>query len=369
MPDYDLNNVIEDSLTDAELPSDPITESPEVEASPAVESAPEGVEAAQEAVLEAATETSTDEAAKPKKSNYFDDFDKKFGLEQTYPNSGRENRIPYSRVKKIAQKAVRDARKEWEAESGPKSQEYETKVQTYEKELTNYRNFEKTMVQDPEKFLRMLSNVPVYKQFFSAIDEAFNLAEQHKLGTTNTGAQRQEADAASDDMPQPDVRLPDGSLVYSEKGLRALQAWNRDQARTETLAEVNKRFGPIEAEWQARQRVDSLRPKVNAQISEARTWEKFNENEAEIVEVLKNNPSISLEGAYQKVVLPKLKAEWEAEKQRLIPERNKLRQEVLAELRQAPQSTSVPSGSSKGSVDSGPKTLEQIIADQIKTLK
>jgi len=38
-----------------------------------------------------------------------DDFDKKFGLTSTSP-TGRENRIPYSRVKKITEKAVTDAK-------------------------------------------------------------------------------------------------------------------------------------------------------------------------------------------------------------------------------------------------------------------
>ncbi len=363
MPDYDLNNIIEDSLTDSALPADPITEPVEAEPTPAEESAPEGIVEAQEAVLEAATEaTPTEEESKAKK-NQWEDFDKKFGLEPTYPNSGRENRIPYSRVKKIAQKAVRDARKDWEAETSPKSQEAQTKLTSYEQELTTYRNFEKTMVQEPEKFLRMLSSVPAYKQFFTAVEQAFEAME--KGNAQPTPAQQE----LGDDMPQPDVRLPDGSLVYSEKGLRDLQSWNRDQARKETLAEVDKRYGPIEKEWQAYQRVESLRPKVNAQITEARTWDKFTENEAEIVDVLKNNPQISLEGAYRQVVLPKLKAAWESEKQRLVPDRNKIREELMQELKSAPRATSVPSTSSRSSVEQGPRSLEQIIADQIKTIK
>jgi hypothetical protein len=152
-------------------------------------------------------------------------------------------------------------------------------------------------------------------------------------------------------------------------GLKQLNAWNREQARKETLAEVEKKFGPIESEWQAHKRIESLRPVVNAQIEEARTWEGFGDNEAEIVQALKNDQRLSLEGAYRKVVLPKLKSAWEQEKTRLVPERNKLREEILAEIKSAPRSTAVPSVSSKATPSSGPKSLEDIITEQIQQLK
>lgn len=368
MPDYDLTTVIEDSLTDASLPAEPTTNDvPEVEATPdpAVETPSEPILEAQEAVVEAAAEPAQTEAEKKSRSKVFDDFDKKFGLEATYPNSGRENRIPYSRVKKIAQKAVRDARKEWEAETTPKSQEYETKVKSYEERLARVDQFEKVMVNNPDQFLEMLSTLPAYKQFFAAIEDAFTKAQ-----APQTQTQVQETQQVGDDMPQPDVQYPDGSLVYSEKQLRALNAWNREQAKKETLEEVNRRFAPIESEWQAQKRIDALKPAVTAQINEARTWKGFTENEAEIVKVLQTDPRISLEGAYRKVVMPKLEAQWEAEKQRLVPDRNKIREELLQELRNAPKSTAVTTSATKASpVSEGPKTLEQIIAEQIKTLK
>jgi hypothetical protein len=360
--EYDLENVIEDSLTDAELPTDleggvEVSNTAEATDQIAEEKA---VLDAQDAVADAATqtqETSAPGTEGKKKGTDWSDFDKKYGLEPTYPNSGRENRIPYSRVKKIAQKAVRDARKEWESEFSPKSQEWESHKANYEKELTSYRNFEKIMVQDPEKHLQMLASIPVYKEFFAAADQAFDLLEQYKAGKLGQPQAQGQDQTEDDGMPQPDVRLSDGSLVYSDKQLKAYNAWTREQARNETLAEVDKRYGPIEAEWQARQRVESLRPRVNAQIQEARTWDGFTENEAEIVEVLKNNPQISLEGAYRKVVLPKLKAAWEAEKQSLIPDRNKVRAELLQELKRAPQATAVPSTSSKAVPNSGPRSL------------
>jgi hypothetical protein len=359
--DLDLTTVIEDSLTDAEIPSEPLeADAPVSTPTDDLDLAPEATEAPEEAVAEAAPVD-----GEPKKKNQWEDFDKKFGLDPTYPNSGRENRIPYSRVKKIAQKAVRDAKKEWESEFTPKTQEYETKLKDYESKLTRYTNLDKVMSSDPERFLTMLSKVPAYQQFFAAVEAAFEASSNQPQAP----AQAQPAAQDLDDMPQPDQRLSDGSMVYSMDGLKQLNAWNREQARKETLAEVEKKFGPIESEWQAHKRIESLRPVVNAQIEEARTWEGFGDNEAEIVQALKNDQRLSLEGAYRKVVLPKLKSAWEQEKTRLVPERNKLREEILAEIKSAPRSTAVPSVSSKATPSSGPKSLEDIITEQIQQLK
>lgn len=345
MPDQenDLDQVIFDAIDDANPAPEPVEQ--DLTPTDDLETAPEAPEAPTEGIVEEAPKT---------KRNQWEDFDQKFGLEPTYPNSGRENRIPYSRVKKIAQKAVRDARKEWEAEFSPKYKEYETKAGTYEKELSYYKNFEKVMMTDQEKFLTMLSKVPAYQPFFSAIEEAFAAAQ----------GQQQARGPIADGMPQPDQQLPDGSMVYSMEGLRALNAWNREQAREETLAAVQEKYGPIENEWQAHKRVEALKPVVNQQIAEARTWELFNENEAEIVKVLQQNPKISLEGAYRQVVLPKFKQD----REKLVADRNKMRQELMAELQGAPRSTSVPSGSTKPGNSGEPKSLEDIIAESIAHL-
>lgn len=359
----DLEHVIEDSIADAQNPSEPTPEPVEVEAQEPQEVAPEGLQEAQEAVLEEAAQPEAPEAPSKSKSKVLEDFDKKFGIDPLYP-SGRENRIPYSRVKKIAQKAVRDARKEWETESSPKVSEFETKVKDYQTRIGKYEQFEQIMVSKPDQFLQMLSSLPAYKEIFSAIQDAFEKAEQVTKGQVS----QKEAPAPdpSSEMPQPDQQLPDGSWVYSMKGLEALNAWNRTQARKETLEEVNKRFGPIEQQWQAQQRIDSLKPVVEKQISEARTWELFNENEKEIVEVLRKNPNISLEGAYRQVVFPKFKAD----REKLAVDRTKMREEILTELRAAPRSTTVSTTAARAEQSStGPKSLEDIIAEQIKTLR
>jgi hypothetical protein len=366
MPEnYDLTDVIADSLTDAQLPTDEPTDAPVEESpTPDLEASPEPTEAP----LEANTETPTDTPEDTPKKSGWEDFDKKFGIDPAYP-SGRENRIPYSRVKKIAQKAVRDARKEWEAEVSPKSTEYKTKIKSYEDRLSKVDQFEKVMVNNPGQFLEMLSTVPAYKQFFQAVEEAISVAQQHQGQPQPTPTTTQPT--APDDMPQPDRQLSDGSMVYSMDGLKALLAWQGQQVEGRVTKQVEDRYKPLESEWQAQQRINQLKPVVNQQIAEARTWRGFTNHESEIVEALKQDQKLSLEGAYRKVVLPKLVKSWEEEKAKLVPSRNKMREELLAELKGAPKSTAVSGGSSSSVVgeSTGPKSLEDIIAEEVKKLK
>jgi hypothetical protein len=172
-------------------------------------------------------------------------------------------------------------------------------------------------------------------------------------------------------MPQPDQRLSDGSMVYSMDGLKALNAWNRMQARQETLQEVDKRFGPIEQEYRAHQQVQQLIPKVQAEIDEARRWPHFNENEGDIVRALQHDGRLSLEGAYRRVVLPKL-ASAQAEFDKKVKEvETATRKKVLAELKAAPTSTSAPTSASRPSPSQskGNRSLEDIITEQVQTLK
>lgn len=342
----DLQDVIEDSLTDAELPEEPDTNTV------ADDTPVEPVEVAEQ--MEESQETSgkaedaEDTAVKPEAPKPADDFEKKFGI-PAQSATGRENRIPYSRVKKITEKAVNDKVKELEASYTPKIQDFETKIQDYEGRLQRVAEFEHVMVNNADKFLEMLSTLPTYQPFFDAVRAAFK---------DKTPAKPQEE--APDDMPQPNKRTSDGTMVYDLDGLRALNAWNRAQARKEVMQEVEKRYGPIEKAWQADQHIQAVIPQVQAQIAEARTWPMFNENEAEIVEVLKSNPKVSLEGAYRHVVFPKMSAE-----------RNKIREEVLKELKQAPKATSATTGVSKATATpaTGPRNLEDVIREAAQTLK
>lgn len=341
----DLNEIIEDSITDAELPVE------------TVEDTPVDVEAAPEVVEDAPVDDAvTDEVASPAAQAEKDEFEKKFGI-PGMSSSGRENRIPYSRVKKITEKAVADGVAAKLKEFEPQLAERDAKITDYEGRLAKVSEFEQVMVTNPDQFLSMLQQLPVYKPFFD------------KLNAANAGQVQQDVAAASgvtvtDDMPTPDQQLSDGTMVYSMDGLKALNAWNRTQARKETLAEVDKQFGPMQKAWNehkaSQDRMNVIIPQVQQQMADARTWPMFNENEAEIVKALQATEKLSLEGAYRQVVYPKL-----------VADRTRMREEILKEVKQAPRATSVTAPSSKAvsATPTGPRELTDVILDSIKGIK
>jgi hypothetical protein len=328
--------VIDDTSTEVETPAVDAEASTEVEA-PAEESA-----------QVAAPGAKPDAAAE-------DDFAKKFGL-QSQSVTGRENRIPYSRVKKIVTKAEKDAearvRKEFEGTLNPRITEFETKVKDYEGRLEKVAQFENILENDPKTFLSMLSQIPAYKEFFDFVAQAANAqpTEQAAQPDPNAG------------MPQPDQ--PDG--LYSMDGLKKLLDWQAAQVEARTIAQVEQRYKPIEQAWQSQEQMARIVPVVEKQIAEARTWDKFTDLEPRIVEMLKADKNITLERAY-------LKAYQEAvatERQTLSADRNKIRTEVLAEIKKKPVAPAAPTGTARpakpGAADQGNRSIEEIIAASIE---
>jgi len=369
MSNDNLETVIEDSLTDAQLgdSAPAVEDTPEVDTASSVEDDTPAVETAPEA--EAATpqvdvKTSEEEAPVVDPTQVQDEFEKKFGLQQISP-AGRENRIPYSRVKAIAAKSaaeVAEAALGRKLAPGEKAldvvkahvarlPELETKVTDYEGRLERVGQFEEIMSSEPQRFLGMLAKLPAYADFFAFVERALDQGEV---------AQPETPEAVSDGMPEPDEELSDGSKIYSMEGIKKLLAWNSQQTEQRVTRTIENKYQPIEAEWKQQQHVKAVMPLVRRQIEEAKTWELFSENEEEITKVLAADPNISLEGAYRKVVFPKL-----------APNRDKMRQEILAEVKKAPRSTAVTGGPTKpvASTGGGPRSLTDIIEEQVQTLK
>lgn len=366
-----LEQVIEDSISDSQLPDEPVETPETLETAPEVPAEPtldtpesttevvegsESTEVASPAVQAAKAQEQAVQETKPEQ----DEFEKKYGIpKEAFP--GRENRIPYSRVKKIVANAEEGLKKTYE----PRIQEFETRVKEFETKVTDYEGrlgkvaeFEGLMVNEPNKFLNMLATLPQYKAIFDQLVKPQASKEEAK------------PEAVVDDMPQPDQQLTDGSMVYSMDGLRELNAWNREQARKDVLAEVDKAYGPILKDREAQQRIQELIPQIQSQIVEARTWPSFTENEAEIVAALQKDQRLSLEGAYRQVVFPKITAERDSFKLAVQPERDKMRAELMAELRKAPASTSAPTRANRPvSQSAGPRSLEQVIADSLVDIK
>jgi hypothetical protein len=330
----DLEAIIEDSLTDAvtadpvEAPTsdEPVAEG--VDSTPTEEAAPEGTEAPVEA---SSSQVPSPSANQPKPEE--DEFAKKFGLPQQVV-AGRENRIPYSRVKKIVERAEKEAiakaQKDFDPVAHPKFVELDTKVKDYEGRLERVAQFEQVMTQKPQEFLQMLSQVPAYKEFFDfvrhAVDQARSTQSNQPAGDT-------------DPRPEPDVTLEDGTAVYSMEGLDKLQEWQarRIEAKLSAnyeakLGEMRSQYDPIRQRFEQEQQMARIVPQVQQQIAEARTWPQFNENEDAITKALQANPNLSLEGAYRQVVFPKL-----------VADRDTMYKSVLEEVKRGkPTTTATP---------------------------
>lgn len=365
-----LEDIITDSVNDAQLDSSP--EPVEVETPTVEASEPEPVaEVTEEAAPEPTEEESTVVASPAAQSTEpQDEFSKLAGVPQMGV-AGRENRIPYSRVKRITEKAVGDlaevvlGRKLVQGEKPldlvkahiAKVPEMESKITDYEARLDNVGQFENVMANEPQKFLTMLARIPAYKEFFELVDEAYAL----RLKGTATPTEAAPVAVTGAGMPEPDEELSDGSKVYSMDGLKKLLEWNSKDTETRVVKQFEERYKPIEADWQERRRIEATLPLIRKQIEDAKTWPLFNENEEDITKVLAADPSISLESAYRKVVFPKI-----------IAERNTTRQDVLKELKTAPTSTSVPARAATkpaAPASNGPRSLEDVIKESVETLK
>jgi hypothetical protein len=342
----DLTSVIEESV--AEATDIPVEEVDSTVSEPGLE-ASEPVSEPSEEPQEASSEVPSP-AAKVAAPAVEDEFAKKHGL-SPQGALGKENRIPYSRVKKITANAEKARDDYWTSEKSKWDKDLtdvKTKVADYEGRLQQVAQFEHVMVNDKVKFLQMLTQIPGYREIFE------------QLAAPRTQAQPQ-APAGPDPnaMPEPDQELTDGSRVYSMDGLKNLLAWQTKQAE----ARIAQRYAPIEQEWRANKQIESIIPEINRQVAEARKWPLFSDNEPAIVKALQANPRLSLEGAYRQVVVPQLQAN-------VTSVEEKTRAKVIEELQKAPRSTSAPATQTRPNpIKQGPRSMEAIIADSIKSLK
>lgn len=354
-----LEEVIEDSLNDVVLEDadEAVVESSEV-ATPAGEE--EVLEAPAEPEQESVEITPGGQPEAVTKPGE-DEFSKRFGI-PAKSVTGRENRVPHSRVKKIVEKAEREAvarvTKEFESKLGPAT-ELSTKVQDYEQRLTKVGEFERVMENEPQKFLDMLSTLPAYKGFFEFIAQAAKNIDAGGSNQPRAGAPADSPYLDTASMPKPDFPLPDGTSVYSLEGLAKRDEWLAKQVEAKVLASAEKRlserYAPIEQNWQQQQLINQAMPVIQKQIAEAKTWPNFDELEPEVIKLLQADANISLEGAYnrayQKTIIP-----------RLTTDRNKMRSELLEEIRKKPVTTAAPTGGAKPkTAPTAPKSTEDVI--------
>jgi hypothetical protein len=259
--------------------------------------------------------------------------------------SGREHRIPHSKVRKIIENGLKKGRTEWE-----------TTRQTIERERDEHKS-------QVETFRSLLSD-PDEKKFLAAIAE-IDPRYARFLAPPPVPQQQPEAD---DPEPAPDYDLGNGQMTYSLEGLRKVRAWERRQmqreldAKLKPLTEREQRF---QQEAQQREHEQQLRSRTQKELAEAQTWPMFGPLAAdgtltpyqqEVLDELKRDKRITLRQAHLEV-------------ERRHQEPDKVRARLLAELKQAPKSTSVSRGPTDTPRPAGPTSTADVAARVMERLE
>jgi hypothetical protein len=155
------------------------------------------------------------------------------------------------------------------------------------------------------------------KQFFDWLDSDPVGAHEYLTGyLKRNGILREPAPppAQGDGRPQPDVVVPEtGQRFYSAEAAEKLAKWQAEQI-------VNDRFTPVEQQLQQyeQERVYAqAQQAAQGQLGEADTWPHFKGNERDILAAMEADNRLSLEGAYRKVVFPRLR---ELERKAIVAE-------------------------------------------------
>jgi len=323
----ETEQIIRESIEDAGL-----VESADSEA---LDTADSGLDAS-EATSDASTESETSEQsaeptvpdaqAAPEPDALLKDFSKK-----------RNNRIPYARVEKIVAKA----REEAKAAAAAELQALQERYSRYESpDFANLLESLRVANENPEAFLDALSQAD---QRYATLLQARREAAQQAHATSRT------------DSIGPDVTFPDGSTGYSPEAFdRLLQS--RIKAAEDALEQrFAQRFGPIEDSWRQAQVRQQAVSRVQSQIADAETWPGFSENKEAIVDALKSDRSLSLDGAYRKVVFGKLTAS-----------KDEVRKQVLAEINAKPKASQARVSSGAAPTHSGPQDTTDVIKSALR---
>lgn len=223
---------------------------------------------------------------------------------------GRDVWLPYNTVEKMLDRYAETHKTTWDGER--------TTLSSQTKELRDQIDtLRQSVAGDETAFLRELATIdPRYGRFL-----------EQKIEQAQT--------PAALEMPGPDITLPDGSQTYSLKGLQSLLEWNT--ARVEgKLDEKLKPYAEREKADKARaehsKAIEAVQTRTSQQLADAETWPGWADHKPEILAALqedsaqaaaeKRKPSLSLEGAYRKVVVAKLLEDDTAKRARILKELN-----------------------------------------------
>ena len=143
-------------------------------------------------------------------------------------------------------------------------------------------------------------------------------------------------EAPHEGRPQADVVVPEtGQRFYSAEAAEKLAEWQAKQA----VAPIESRLNSFESDRAyAKASAEAAR-----QLSEAETWPHYKAHEAAILKEMERDQRLSLEGAYNRVVLPQI--------------RTLERQAMLTELQQKSRASTTNPGSTTATLSAPASTL------------
>jgi hypothetical protein len=276
------------------------------------------------------------------------------GFKEARREDGRENRIPYSKVKRIIENGLKKGRAEFDTRYST----IETEAKTLREQVQQLSALGEMMERDPDAFLNLVAQHDErYKRYLTPQEAA------------------QQAAQADAEMPQPDVTLADGSRTYSLEGIQKLLDWKEQRVIQQAEKRISEKLKPYEemtkaekARIQSEQALQQVRTRTQEQIAEAQTWPGFKDHEAAILKALQDDsakaksegrrPTLSLEGAYRQVVVA-----------RLTEDDNAKRARILKELQSAPKSTSVPRTTNESPRPTGGSSTAEVAARTLARLE
>ena len=283
------------------------------------------------------------------------------------PKEGRDNRIPYSRTRKIIANALK---KRGDAHELTKK-ELEAKI-TALTERTGYMDTVDQMIaRDPDAYVRELARLhpDKYSKFIPV-----------------EGAKKSEVvDLNKDDpKPVPDAKYADGTIGYSPEGLDALLAWNTRAATRVAIAEarkeMDKEYGAVKKQFEAgvsqSQRVQKVREIVEEQRA---IWGADFTNDEKLGDKSEILIAYNAEKAAAKTagraVVPFGRIVAKVLRAKLQKDQNQIREEVIAEQNKTAAerkaaSTAAPGGSkaamAHGDTSDGLTSAERAVADAMR---
>lgn len=260
---------------------------------------------------------------------------------------GRPTWLPLTTVEKMLDRYVQTHKSTWDGERGV----IETQAKQAREALEQVRA---AIAGDPRGFLSELAGIDQrYKSFLEPQPQ-------------------QTAPAVPSDRPKPDIDLGNGQWTYSTEGNQALIRWEAQQLLNERLKPFEEREKEAKAAEAQRKLTETLQQRTGKQMQDAQSWELFGplapdgsltpfqsevlaelRKDREEAEKAGERPTMSLRQAYLEV-------------RSRHQEPQKVREQVLAELKTAPTAPALGRQTADTQRRPGPRSTADIVRETIR---